>query len=128
MGKNYNPNMDFSLRLRRALKVKLLLGGGPDLRITQGYLIGAKLWHVHVGSVVVGTGVFVGCCTVVVWLSFCCCMVVVLVLNGFSWVGAGQLYTATGEPSRVCPCAGHAQGGWRCPRAIYLRLQGWGGR
>ena len=34
MGKNYNPNMDFSLRLRRALKVKLLLGGGPDLRIT----------------------------------------------------------------------------------------------
>ena len=36
MGKNYNPNMDFSLRLRRALKVKLLLGGGPDLRITQG--------------------------------------------------------------------------------------------
>ena len=33
-----------------------------------------------------------------------CWTVVVLVLNGFSWVGAGQLYTATGGPSRVCPC------------------------
>ena len=49
-----------------------------------------------------------------------CWTVFVLVLNGFIWVGAGQLYTATGGPSRVCPCAGHAQGGWRCPRAIYL--------
>ena len=53
-----------------------------------------------------------------------CWTVVVLVLNGFSWVGAGQRYAATGGPSRVCPCAGHAQGGWRCPRAIYLRLKG----
>ena len=67
---------------------------------------------------------------VFVRLLYGCCTVVgrffVLFLNGICWVGAGQLYTATGEPSRVCPCAGHAHGGWRSPRAFYLRLRGCG--
>ena len=36
MGKNYNPNMDYFPFACGALqKMKLLLGGGPDLRITQ---------------------------------------------------------------------------------------------
>jgi hypothetical protein len=35
MGKNYNPNMDYFPFACGALqKMKLLLGGGPDLRIT----------------------------------------------------------------------------------------------
>ena len=69
-------------------------------------------------------GFVYGLCTVVGRLldGFC------IVLNGISWVGAGQRYTAAGEPSRVCPCAGHAHRGWRCPRAIYLQLRGWGER
>ena len=44
-------------------------------------------------------GFVYGLCTVVGRLldGFC------IVLNGISWVGAGQRYTAAGEPSRVCP-------------------------
>ena len=52
-----------------------------------------------------------------------CCMVVV-------WVGAGELYTAAGEPSRrvpVCrPCTrGFEEGGVLGP--FDLRLRDWGG-
>jgi hypothetical protein len=41
MGKNYNPNMDYFPFACGALqKMKLLLGGGPDLRITLTQIVG----------------------------------------------------------------------------------------
>ena len=87
---------------------------------------------------------FDGCLSVLVRLLFGFYMFVVLFWNGFCWIGAGQRYTATGEPSlthsltqtplthsnsltaRVL--ALRARGLEESSGPIYLRFQGWGGR